>query len=379
VNHVAVCLPPFPSLPFAYLATYIDMTSAPAPLPYHSSPLLLSFDIGTRHLAYCALALAPGAGALTEAPTVKRWAVVDLLAVEGTPYTEAATHVCLKSWTAKQLRAWLDARGLSSVGKRSELQARITQRLLDTGVRKVAPNNPCLLATQLHAYLDSQPWMLQCDHVVLENQPCLTNPVMKSVQLILFSYFMYRGVWCEYARRRATGEDVRALPKVSLVSASNKLKAEMTGLVGAGAGAGAGAVHAAGGGGDGDRDSGGEAVAAVAAAAAVAPAQGSKAAYKARKHDAIALMGSLLDAWCAADAGAYEAWRALFRSRCKKEQDDLSDCLLQGLYVLRKPRVEARAKATKRAIAVAKRAGKAAQTRATKAQRSAAKAAAAHK
>ena len=126
-----------------------------------------------------------------------------------------------------------------------------------------------------------------------------------------------------------------------------------------------------GGGGGGDRDSGGEAAAAV--------AQGSKAAYKARKHDAIALMGSLLDAWCAADAEAYEAWRALFRSRCKKEQDDLSDCLLQGLYVLRKPRVEARAKAIKRAIAVAKRASKAAQTRATKAQRSAAKAAAAHK
>ena len=96
----------------------------PSPSSPSPSPLLLSFDIGTRHLAYCALALAPGAGALTEAPTVKRWAVVDLLAVEDTPYTEAATHVCLKSWSAKQLRAWLDARGLSSVGKRTELQAR---------------------------------------------------------------------------------------------------------------------------------------------------------------------------------------------------------------------------------------------------------------
>ena len=359
-------LPPSAPSSSALPSSALPSSALPSSAP-PSPPLLLSFDIGTRHLAYCALALARGADALTAAPTVKRWAVVDLLAVEGTPYTEAATHTCLKSWNVGRLRAWLDARGLSSVGKRSELQARITQRLLDTGVRKVAPNNPCLLATQLHAYLDSQPWMLQCDHVVLENQPCLTNPVMKSVQLILFSYFMYRGVWCEYARRLASGEDVRALPKVSLVSASNKLKAEMTGM--------AGAVHAAGGGGDGDRDSGGEA----AAAAALVPAQGSKAAYKARKHDAIALMGSLLDAWCAADAGAYEAWRALFRSRCKKEQDDLSDCLLQGLYVLRKPRVEARAKATKRAIAVAKRASKAAQTRATKAQRTAAKAAAAHR
>lgn len=308
----------------------------PAP---SAPPLLLSFDIGTRHLAYCALALAPGAGALTEAPTVKRWAVVDLLAVEGTPYTEAATHVCLKSWSAKQLRAWLDARGLSSVGKRAELQARVTKHLLDKGVAKVAANNPCLLATQLHAYLDSQPWMLECDHVALENQPCLTNPVMKSVQLILFSYFMYRGVWCEYVRRRANGVegDTQPLPKVSLVSASNKLKAEMTDMVRAVAPN------------EGTQAGGGS-----------APVPGSKAAYKARKHDAIALMGTLLDEWCAVDLDAYASWRALFAGSCKKEQDDLSDCLLQGLYVLRKPRVEARTKAVKRAVKVAKRASKAA-------------------
>lgn len=312
--------------------------------PVPSAPLLLSFDIGTRHLAYCALALAPGAGALTEAPTVKRWAVVDLLAVEGTPYTEAATHVCLKSWSAKQLRAWLDARRLSSVGKRTELQARITKHLVDKGIAKVAANNPCLLATQLHAYLDRQPWMLECDHVVLENQPCLTNPVMKSVQLVLFSYFMYRGVWCEYARRREAGQDVSdaadRLPRVSLVSASNKLKAEMTGLV----------AHASGGGG----------LCAGTEPDTASPAQGSKAAYKARKHDAIALTGTLLDRWCAADASAYALWRTLFQSSCKKEQDDLSDCLLQGLYVLRKPLVAAQAKAVKRAVAQAKRASKAA-------------------
>lgn len=327
----------------------------PSPSSPSPSPLLLSFDIGTRHLAYCALALAPGAGALTEAPTVKRWAVVDLLAVEGTPYTEAATHVCLKSWTAKRLRAWLDARGLSSVGKRAELQARVTKRLLDTGVAKVAANNPCLLATQLHAYLDSQPWMLECDHVVLENQPCLTNPVMKSVQLVLFSYFMYRGVWCEYTRRRQAGQDVSdaadRLPKVSLVSASNKLKAEMTGLA-TGSAAGESAARAAGGGSSSDSGDG--------STDPLPPPQGSKAAYKARKHDAIALASTLLDTWCAADAATYDRWRTLFGDSNKKEQDDLSDCLLQGLYVLRKPMVEARTKASKRAVAVAKRASKAA-------------------
>ena len=295
-------------------------------------PLLLSFDIGTRHLAYCALALARQGNVLSAAPIVKHWAVVDLMAVPDTPYSEAATHTCVKHWKMPQLRQWLEDRQLNSAGKRVELQVRITKHLVDNGVPKVAPNNPCLLATQLHAYLDSQPWMLQCSHVVLENQPCLTNPVMKSVQLIIFGYFMYRGVWCEYARQKQSGAQEFMLPKVSLVSASNKLKAEMTGLVND-------TPEPKVKGGIKGKD---------------------KAAYKQRKHDAIQLMHTLLQEWSQDDAATYEPWLQHFSSRCKKEQDDLSDCLLQGLYVLRKPIIEASKKANKTAITISKRAHKAA-------------------
>ena len=175
---------------------------------------------------------------------------------------------------------------------------------------------------------------------------------------------MYRGVWCEYARRREAGQDVSdaadRLPRVSLVSASNKLKAEMTGLVAHASGGGRGGGE----GGAGTTDPPG---------GSPPPAQGSKAAYKARKHDAIALTSTLLDRWCAADASAYALWRTHFQSSCKKEQDDLSDCLLQGLYVLRKPLVAAQTKAVKRAVAQAKRASKAASKAATKAGKTAGK------
>lgn len=46
------------------------------------------------------------------------------------------------------------------------------------------------------------------DVVLIENQPCMKNPVMKSLQMIIFTYFMMK--------------DPR--PEVKLVSASNKLK-----------------------------------------------------------------------------------------------------------------------------------------------------------
>jgi len=41
---------------------------------------ILSFDIGTRHLAYCCLKK-------TDTHTyIEKWSVVDLMAVQGTPY-----------------------------------------------------------------------------------------------------------------------------------------------------------------------------------------------------------------------------------------------------------------------------------------------------
>ena len=150
----------------------------------------------------------------------------------------------------------------------------------------------CVLATKLYAYLDSQPWMTtDCQTVVLENQPCLINPVMKSVQMLLYGYFMYRCVW----RNHKAGATV--LPRVMLTSATNKLK-----VCG-------GVVEASGGG---------------------------KPTYKDRKKAAISLTHTLLTRWHDDDPTATTTWRDLMATSCTKEQDDLSDSFLQGLYVIRK-------------------------------------------
>jgi len=56
--------------------------------------------------------------------------------------------------------------------------------------------------------LDANPDFLDVSHVVIENQPVLKNPKMKSIQMILFSYFLIRN------------ETI----KLHLVSAGSKLK-----------------------------------------------------------------------------------------------------------------------------------------------------------
>lgn len=45
------------------------------------------------------------------------------------------------------------------------------------------------------------------DHILIENQPCVKNPMMKSIQIVIFSYFM-----------------IKTSSNIKFISASNKLK-----------------------------------------------------------------------------------------------------------------------------------------------------------
>ena len=49
--------------------------------------------------------------------------------------------------------------------------------------------------------------------VLLENQPCLKNPVMKSIQMIIYGFFNYQSVLLG-----------RKIENIKLINASNKLK-----------------------------------------------------------------------------------------------------------------------------------------------------------
>ena len=62
--------------------------------------------------------------------------------------------------------------------------------------------------------LNKLPFLLDVDQCVIENQPVLKNPKMKSIQMILYSYFLINGV-CK---------DTSPLKTIKLCSARNKLK-----------------------------------------------------------------------------------------------------------------------------------------------------------
>ena len=289
----------------------------------HGTRTILSFDIGIRHLAYCILKHRPCISNkdTAEPPhqaeyAILDWRVVDLLAVRGTPYDLNMVYVESKTWKVAQLRKWLVERDLPPDGGRAALVEAVHKALKAQGIRKRSSNDVAVLAAKLFAFLDSQPHLLDCDSVVFENQPCLVNPVMKSVQIMLYSFFVYHGV----TKRHQAGD--RPIMGVAMKSATNKLK--KTVVAGAGDGEGAG-----------DGDGAGDGVADGASDAAEANNGKKKSsskpvsAYRARKLQAIQDAQTLLTKW--PDTAE---WQKLFEGSCMKEKDDLSDCLLQGLYTL---------------------------------------------
>lgn len=98
----------------------------------------------------------------------------------------------------------------------------ITQREKDFTLKpikkiKCGTSDPKFISTQMYSKLDAIPELLQVNEVLVENQPSLKNPIMKSISCFLFSYFVMRGI-TDKAQTNSTIEHVR------FYSPSNKLK-----------------------------------------------------------------------------------------------------------------------------------------------------------
>jgi hypothetical protein len=63
--------------------------------------------------------------------------------------------------------------------------------------------------------LDEKKDFLDVDVVIIENQPALKNPTMKTIQMMLYSYFLIKGI---------TIED-KPMELIEMINARNKLKA----------------------------------------------------------------------------------------------------------------------------------------------------------
>lgn len=72
-----------------------------------------------------------------------------------------------------------------------------------------------ILAGKLFSILNSIPELLEVAEVLIENQPTLKNPTMKTISSLLFSYFILKGI---------TDKQHNKISQVKFICPSNKLK-----------------------------------------------------------------------------------------------------------------------------------------------------------
>ena len=82
-----------------------------------------------------------------------------------------------------------------SIHKKIEIKKLLSQyKLIKLEKTKATTATSYQLCLSLYQKLDTIPELLQVDKVLIENQPSLTNPIMKSIAAYLFGYYIYNGV-----------------------------------------------------------------------------------------------------------------------------------------------------------------------------------------
>jgi len=152
--------------------------------------MILSFDIGIQHLSYCLYN--------NQTKEILDWDVVSLLsapcnpeelfpAMEGNLYFTAHR---LQKEELKQLY------GLYSLSYNTKISKAVMVETLEAmwkhkNVKKVCSTDLDYLSVRLFVFLETlyEKWSSEITSVLIENQPCLKNPTMKSLQIMVFSFF----------------------------------------------------------------------------------------------------------------------------------------------------------------------------------------------
>ena len=160
---------------------------------------ILSFDVGIKNLAYCLID--------DKDYTIDDWGILNISSEPVCEHCNKKTGVqCDK--TAKVI----NSNNLKLCSSHKNLKCYKDYK------NKLIPKikNPLLsVGTNMIEKLNEKKDFLQVDHVLIENQPALKNPTMKSIQMILYSYFLIHGIT----------RDDRDMKTIEMINARNKLKA----------------------------------------------------------------------------------------------------------------------------------------------------------
>ena len=162
--------------------------------------LYLGWDIGIKNLAYCIIEVKDNK------ETIKELNIINLINEDKLccDFKHNNGNICKgkveykdinsKNYCTKHYKEYKNDKSL---------------KLKKIKVKKVKDYSLNEIGLSLFSKLDKNPLFLKCENIIIENQPVLKNPTMKSIQMMLYSYFLIKN---------------KNISNILLVNASNKLK-----------------------------------------------------------------------------------------------------------------------------------------------------------
>ena len=162
---------------------------------------ILSFDIGIKNLAFCQL---------SKNKQIQDWGIINISCDCLCEHKNTKGNSCDKS--ATYTTNWLDnnIKLCTSHSKLKQYKPPDKKKL-----KKIKTNNSILnVGKKMIEKLKEYPDFLNCREVIVENQPSLKNPTMKSIQMMVYTYFLINGVSNENSN----------INNLEMINARNKLK-----------------------------------------------------------------------------------------------------------------------------------------------------------
>lgn len=176
---------------------------------------ILSFDVGIKNLAYCILTFED------KVFNIHNWGIInlteDLVNLNNKSEIDDNFILNYKKMNIKDLKQYMIKYGLSVDYKKKELVSNCEDFLKS---KKLLKLNKCKnmrlvdIGKILYQNLDKYPEFNEVDYILIENQPVLKNPTMKSIQMMLFSYFILHNF---------LNKENNQIKDIILISAKNKL------------------------------------------------------------------------------------------------------------------------------------------------------------
>ena len=172
---------------------------------------ILSFDVGIKNLAYCLLEINTD----NKEYKINDWNIIDLS-------DEVIIPTCNHTITNKTISKICGKKASYNYSTgclcKVHMKKNLDDPLLKEIKKKKAKKKPLIeLNKTMISKMDNIPDFITVDEVVIENQPSLKNPHMKSIQMMIFSYFIMRGI-----------NDIKIpenkIKDIVMLSARNKLK-----------------------------------------------------------------------------------------------------------------------------------------------------------